>query len=126
MPEVKRRTLDEYRRYLPWLEQMGLGEEELRRIPVHETPDTTEGSLGLGYVSPGAPPAVPGEVEAYGTRQLYVYHREVPADLWARLEAATAPAQPSGYRREGMFTGLPDVVVRDEDRDNPTRRSGEV
>jgi len=117
--ETRRRTLDDYRSYLPWLEKAALTEEQLRRIPVHEAPDTVGGSLALGYVSPGAPPAVPGEIEAAGTRQIFVFQREVPEDLWERLEAATFKPQPSGYAREGMFTGVPDVTIRDEDHSGP-------
>lgn len=115
MAKTERRTLDEYVRYLPWLERLGFGEEELRSVPVYENADTEGDLLALGSVSPGAPPAAPGELEAAGTRQLFVYKSDTPPALWGRLRAAVHRPERSGYPKEDMFTGLPDVTITDED-----------
>ncbi len=112
-------SLFDYVPYVRGLGELGLDEEELRQIPAHEEPDETSGAasstVGIGELPPDAPSADTSPLVPVGTRRLYAYEREVPAELWVRLRAALSPHRPSGYEKEGMFTGMPDVVVHDED-----------
>jgi hypothetical protein len=120
MSERATRTLLDYVDYLPGLAELGLSADELRQIPAHETPDDGEtgeqaSTIGLGDLMPGAPPPEPGLLVPAGTRQLYAYEREVTADLWAKLRTATFERRPSGFEKESLLSGTPDVVVRDEE-----------
>ena len=110
------RTLHDYLPYLDWLSELGFSEDELRRIPVHDTPPpTSEPFLSLGYIPPGAPTGDPLFVKPTGTRQLYACRGDVPPELWVRLETLLhRPVGASGRRRTSMF-GSPVERVRDEE-----------
>ena len=112
------RTLYEYLPYLDWLPELGFSEDELRRIPVHDSPPSTgETFLSLGYIPPGAPQADPTFVKPSGTRQLYACARDVPPDLWVRLEAALhRPVEPSGRPQTSIFGGTSHSIL---DESNP-------
>ena len=118
MREDRQLSLFDYVPYVPALDGLGLDEDELRQIPAHEEPDDASGAaastIGIGELPPDAPSADTSPLVPVGTRQLYAYEREVPAELWVRLRTALSPHRPSGYEKEGMFTGMPDVVIHDE------------
>jgi hypothetical protein len=119
MREERRLTLFDYVPYLPSLAEMGFGEDELRRIPAHEAPDGASASggsiLGIGELPPDAPSADTSPLVPVGTRQLYAYESEVPTELWVRLGVALSSRGPSGFEKESILSGTPDVVIHDED-----------
>ncbi len=119
MREARHLSLFEYVPYVPGLDALGLDEDELRRIPAHEEPDEGAGAsastIGIGELPPGAPSADTSPLVPVGTRQLYAYEREVPREIWIKLSAAVFQHQPSGYLKEDILSGTPDVVIHDED-----------
>ena len=91
MREARQLSLFDYVPYVPGLGRLGLGADELRQIPAHEEPDGASGagasSLGIGELPPNAPSADTSPLVPIGTRQLYAYEREVPAEARLRLVA---------------------------------------
>jgi hypothetical protein len=119
MREARQLTLFDFVRYVPGLDALGLSEGELRQVPAHEAPDgaSAEGGsiIGIGQIPPNAPSADTSPLVPVGTRQLYAYEREVPTELWVKLSAALSSGLPSGYEKESILSGTPDVVIHDED-----------
>ena len=121
MRDPRELSLFDYVAYVPGLDGLGLGEDDLRQIPAHEEPDAASGgsTMGIGELPPDAPFVDASPLVPVGTRQLYAYEREVPAELWVRLRAALSSHRPSGYVsgyvKEDILSGTPDVVIHDED-----------
>lgn len=117
MRDRRELSLFDYVAYVPGLGGLGLGEDELRQIPAHEEPDAASGgsTIGIGELPPDAPFVDASPIVPVGTRQLYAYEREVPADLWVKLRAALSSHRSSGYKQEDILSGTPDVVIHDED-----------
>jgi hypothetical protein len=109
-----RPTLAEFIGYLPRVKALNLSADELRAVPVHPEPSTNDDFVTLGELPPGAPPVGPTLFPFVGTRPLYAYRPEVPADLWQRLIVGLSPHQASGTGGTGMF-GTPEEKVVDEE-----------
>ncbi len=118
MREARHLSLFDFVPYVPSLGALGLDEDELRQIPAHEEPDEGAGAgastIGIGELPPNAPSADTSPLVPVGTRQLYVHERDVPPELWAKLRTALFPHRPSGYEKEDILSGTPDVVIHDE------------
>lgn len=112
------RSLAEFVRYLPQLEQLDLTEEQLRSIPVRAEPAEDQDFLSLGELPPGAPPLEPGRFGFVGTRQIYAYRSDVPPKLWQRLVTSLGHHRASGTGRKGMFGNSEEQVV---DQENPAQ-----
>ena len=118
MGDAARASLADYVRYLPRVRALGLGEDELRSIPVHDRPPSDDVFLSLGELPPGAPPLEPARFRFVGTRQIYVYRSDLPASLWQRLVVGLAPRRSSGAGGTGMFGNAEEQVV---DEENPVQ-----
>jgi len=112
--ETERPSLEQFARYLPRVHQLGLGTDELRSIPVRAEPPFAEEFLFLGELPPGAPPIEPGRFAFVGTRQIYVYHSDVPPRLWQVLSAGIRVPRASGSGGTGMFGNEDESVVDEE------------
>jgi hypothetical protein len=120
LTERRQLTLLDYVPYLSRLGELSLSDDELRQIPAYEEPDAggpgePRGTLGLGELRIDAPSAESGSLAPAGSRQLYAHEREVPPELWAKLSAALRSRTPSGFEKESILSGRPDVVITDED-----------
>jgi hypothetical protein len=114
--QVRRPTLAQFARYVPRVQALGLGDDELAAVPVHAEPSPDDEFVSLGELPPGAPLVEPDPFPFIGTRQLYAYHRDVPENIWWRLAEGLAPKRPSGTGGTGMFGNADEQVV---DQDNP-------
>ena len=115
MGDLERPSLAEFARYLPRVRQLGLGEDELRAVLVHAEPPPSDTFLSLGELPPGAPPLESGTLSFVGTRQIYVYHSDVPPRLWQRLATGLHVPRPSGTGGTGMFGNADEYMVDEDD-----------
>ncbi|MGH2460392.1 MAG: hypothetical protein ACRDIY_16180 [Chloroflexota bacterium] len=113
--ELEQPSLAEFARYLPRVGLICLSDQELRSIPVHAEPPPQDEFLSLGELPPGAPPLAPSQFRFVGTRQLYVYHAQVPPHLWHRLATGLQVPRPSGSGGTGMFGNADEQAVDEED-----------
>ncbi|MCL5958146.1 MAG: hypothetical protein M1358_02325 [Chloroflexi bacterium] len=101
-------TLFDYKDTLQWVRQLGWSDQDLRRVPVHEEATANEpylnladmGGTSLGVTSRGSGGGTSAHVRAI--RNLYVYKREVPDNLWNVLAGIMERGGTSGYE-DGIF-----------------------
>lgn|GEM_PF-5324062 len=117
--------LAEYVRWLPQVRALGLGDADLRAIPVHPEPPDHEDFISLGEIPSGAPPVGPETVPAVGTRHLYAVRPEVPEALWERIALGLRSNRPSGTGGTGMFGNDDEQVVDEENPKESWRRLDE-
>jgi len=73
-----------------WVRELGWSDDELRRVPIHGQAPKGGWSMDLSAVG-GAPVGVAGSAasggdDARGSRAIWVYRKEVPPELWAKLQ----------------------------------------
>ncbi|HEY8476100.1 MAG TPA: hypothetical protein VIN09_04470 [Chloroflexota bacterium] len=102
-------TLFDYKDTLHWVRELGWSDDDLRQVPVHEQATAGEDYLNLanfGGTALGVTERAQGGGTSGGTRNLrnlYVYKREVPQHLYARLEELCMRGGPSGFQDSGQF-----------------------
>ncbi|MBI2864960.1 MAG: hypothetical protein HYX94_10420 [Chloroflexi bacterium] len=100
-------NLYDYKDEFQWIRMLGWSDEDLQKVPVHEQATAGEdyinlanfGGTALGVTARGGG-GTSANVKAI--RNMYVYKREVPVDLWDQLHNLQEKGGPSGYEI-GLF-----------------------
>lgn len=98
----------DYSKQYQWIRLLGWSEDELRSVPIHEEATSSDDYINLTNFG-GTPLGVSAKsgggssAGARNVRNLYVYRKEVPDELWRRLQQLSRRGGPSAFEDDGKF-----------------------